>query len=249
MEDLTAVTPAPVGLSQIERVADTFTAPSKTFTDVLRSTSWWLPFLLIVLFAASTAFAVDQKIGFDTVAEQTMQQNSAASERMAQLTPEARAHQIHAIGAVTRISTYAAGVFVLIFAAIAALLNWGTINFGFGGKTTFGQNMAVQMYASLPLGIKYLLTAGLVMAGVGTENFDARNPVGTNLAYYLPDAATWLKTLLTFFDLFGLWTLVLGVIGLAIISRKSKSTAAVVVVGWWLLTVIVITGITAATGS
>ena len=37
------------GLSQIERVVDTFVAPKKTFTDILRSTSWWLPFLLLVL--------------------------------------------------------------------------------------------------------------------------------------------------------------------------------------------------------
>ena len=36
------------GLSQVERVVDTFVAPSKTFTDILRSTSWWLPFLLLV---------------------------------------------------------------------------------------------------------------------------------------------------------------------------------------------------------
>ena len=37
------------GLSQMERVVDTFVAPKKTFTDILRSTSWWLPFLLMVL--------------------------------------------------------------------------------------------------------------------------------------------------------------------------------------------------------
>ena len=34
------------GLSQVERVVDTFVAPSKTFADILRSTSWWLPFLI-----------------------------------------------------------------------------------------------------------------------------------------------------------------------------------------------------------
>ena len=33
-------------LSQGERVIDTFIAPSKTFTDILRSQSWWLPFLI-----------------------------------------------------------------------------------------------------------------------------------------------------------------------------------------------------------
>jgi hypothetical protein len=36
------------GLSQVERVVDTFVASSKTFTDILRSTSWWLPFRSLV---------------------------------------------------------------------------------------------------------------------------------------------------------------------------------------------------------
>jgi hypothetical protein len=28
------------GLSQVERVVDTFIAPTKTFTDILRNTTW-----------------------------------------------------------------------------------------------------------------------------------------------------------------------------------------------------------------
>ena len=46
---------APLGpppLSQAERVVDTFVAPRKTFTDIRRSASWWLPFVLMVLSSA-----------------------------------------------------------------------------------------------------------------------------------------------------------------------------------------------------
>ena len=42
-------------LSQVERVVDTFVAPTATFTDILRSTSWWLPFLLLVLVTTGVA--------------------------------------------------------------------------------------------------------------------------------------------------------------------------------------------------
>lgn len=42
--------PAPVAeaapLSEPARVLNTFFAPSKTFTDLRRSASWWLPFLI-----------------------------------------------------------------------------------------------------------------------------------------------------------------------------------------------------------
>ena len=39
------------GLSQLERVVNTFVAPTATFKDILRSTSWWLPFVLTVVAA------------------------------------------------------------------------------------------------------------------------------------------------------------------------------------------------------
>jgi hypothetical protein len=233
-------------LSQAERVVDTFVAPSKAFTDILRSTSWWLPFLLIAIFAALTAFAIDKKVGYEAVTEQAMEQNSFAQEQMAKLSPDVRATAIKRQAVSTKVSSYLGGVFVLIIVAIAALLNWATINFGFAGKTTFGQNMAVQMYASLPLMLKYLLTAVLLFAGVNLDHFNARNPVGTNPGFYLQDSAPWLKTLLSFVDFFGLWSVLLAILGLAIISRKSKATAAIVVVGWWLVSVFVITGLAAA---
>jgi len=236
------------GLSQVERVVDTFIAPGKTFTDILRSTSWWLPFLLAMVFAAASAFAVDQKVGFDRVAELTVQNSPGTADRMAQMPPEQRATTMKIQAAATKYASYAAGIFFLIFVAISALLNWATLNFGLGAKTTFGQNFAVGMYASLPRLFVYVLNIILVYAGANTENFDLQNPVGTNVGYYLTDAPKWLKTLGTFADVFAVWNLVLMVIGTAIIARKSKGQAAAVVLGWWLVLVVVFVGLAAVTG-
>ena len=233
-------------LSQVERVVDTIVAPSKTFTDILRSTSWWLPFLLYIIVSAGFAFAVEKKIGFDAVAEQAIQQSPMAQDRIASLPESQRAAIVHQQAVATKYGSYAGGIFVLIFALIGALLNWATINFGFGAKTTFGQNLALQMYASLPILIKSLLSIVVVYAGVGADNFNMQNPVGTNLGYYATDSAKWIKTAGAFFDVFGFWSLALSVIGLACISGKSKGQAAVVVFGWWFLLLLVITGITAA---
>jgi hypothetical protein len=243
-----ATVPEAGGLSQVERVVDTFVAPSKTFRDILRSTSWWLPFVLYVIVAAFFAFSVDKKIGYDVVAEQAVQQSQMAQDRMANLAPDVRAKAIHQQAVGTRYASYAGGVFFLIFALIGALLNWATINFGFGAKTTFGQNFALQMYASLPIMLKSLLSAGMVFAGVGTESFNMQNPVGTNLGYYLADSAHWMRAAGTFIDLFGFWSMALSIIGLACISGKSKGQTAIVVVGWWLVLLLVVTGFTAAFG-
>jgi uncharacterized integral membrane protein len=233
-------------LSQVERVVDTYIAPSKTFTDILRSTSWWLPALLFFIVSAAFAFTVDKKIGYDAVVEQSIQQSPAAQDRLSSLSPSEKALRIHQQAVGTKYVSYVGGIFFLIFALIFALINWATINFGFGAKTTFGQNFALQMYASLPLVLKSLLCSILVYAGVGTEQFNMQNPAGTNLGFYFTDSPAWVKTALTFFDIFGLWTLVLAVIGLAVISGKSKGKAAAVVFGWWVFFMVIITGVTAA---
>jgi hypothetical protein len=232
-------------LSQVERVMDTFVAPSKTFTDILRSTSWWLPFLLATVVSMASAFAINQKIGFDAVAEQSIQQNAKQEEQMSQMEPAARAKQIHIIGVTMKYSFYASGVIILAFTAVLSLLNWASFNFGFGARTTFGQNFAVCMYAGLPRMFLAVLNIILVYAGVNTENFDLNNPVGTNIGYYLTDSPQWLKTAGSFFDIFGLWTLALMVIGTSIIAKKSKAQAAIVVVGWWVIGLLISTGMAA----
>ena len=234
------------GLSQVERVVDTYIAPSKTFTDILRSTAWWLPFLIFCVVSAGFAYAIDKKIGFDAVTEQTIQQSQSAQDRLASLSPPEKALAIHRQAVGTKYFAYGSGIVFLLISLIAALLNWATINFGFGAKTTFGQNYAVQMYVALPLAIKSVLAIVLIFAGVGTENFNINNPVGTSVGYYLTDSAVWMKTLGNFFDIFSFWTMALSIIGLAIISGKSKGKAAAVVIGWWVVTVIVFTGLAAA---
>jgi hypothetical protein len=235
------------GLSQVERVVDTFVAPSKTFKDILRSTSWWLPFLLLVLVTLGNSAVVGKQVGWERTAENQIHQNPKQEEAMANLTPEQRANQMRISATFTRYVSYGAFVFILVFVGIFALIYWASFNFGLGAKTTFGQMFAVCMYASLPrllIGILSILT---LLFGNSADSYDIRNPVGTNLAYYMPDAGPALKAALSFFDLIGLWQLLLLIIGTAIVAKVSTGKAAAVVVGWWVLGLIITVGIAAAT--
>ena len=78
------------GLSEAERVVDVFIAPSKTFADILRSASWWLPFLLIALMGVAQSVVVDRQVGFDRVSENQIHASPKAEDRLNQLTPEQR---------------------------------------------------------------------------------------------------------------------------------------------------------------
>jgi hypothetical protein len=242
-----AVVEQGAGLSEVERVVDVFVAPSKTFTDILRKATWWLPFVLMVLVTLGTAVVVDKQVGFERVAENQVHQNAKQEESLNSLTPEQRAQRVHGMGIGYRYSSYAGFVFVLIFVAIGALLYWASFNFGLGAQTTYGQMFAVWMYAGMPRILTGLLTILTLMFGGNADAYDMRNPVGTNLAYYMPDAAPWLKAFLSFFDVIGLWCLVLLIIGTAIVAKVPRGKAAMVVVGWWVFGLLVSVGIAVAT--
>ena len=96
----------------------------------------------------------------------------------------------------------------------------------------------------------YLTTSVLViltlMFGNDAESYDIRNPVGTNLAFYLPDAAPWLKAFLTQIDIVRLWSVALQVIGMAIVAKKTITQSAIIVVGFWVLFLLLSTGAAAA---
>ncbi len=247
--DITQVGNAPEmrGLSDAERVIDTFVAPSKTFADIRqRSARWWLPFVLLVLVTLGTSFVIDRQVGFDRAAESSVRQNPKQSERMEALPAEARAQQMHRMSAAMRYSSYSSPLLILLFVALFALVYWASFNFGLGAQTTYGQMFAVWMYASLPKLLTGVLTIITLYAGANTETYNLQNPVGTNPAYYLPDAAPWLRAALSFFDVFGLWQLALLVLGTAIVAKVSFGKAAAIVVGWWALGLALSAGLAAA---
>jgi hypothetical protein len=236
---------AGAGLSQVERVVDTFVSPSKTFNDILRNTTWWLPFLLAVVVTLGVTFVIDKQVGFERVVENVIHASPKQEDQLSSLTPEQRATRLKGMSAGYRYTSYASPIFILLFSAVGALMLWGSFNFGLGARTTFGQMFCLWMYCSLPRLLSGLLTVVTIYFGGNSDSFDLKDPVGTNIGYYLPDAAPWLKTALGFFDVIGLWTLVLLVIGTAIVAKVSRGKAAAVIVGWWVL-ILVISVATAA---
>jgi hypothetical protein len=234
-------------LSEVERVVDAFVAPGKTFTDILRSTSWWLPFVLMSIVTLAVTYTIGRQVGWDTVYTNQLHLSPKQEEKVNDSPPEQRANIVRVGAAITKYVSYSSPVLILMFTALGALVLWGTFNFGLGAKTTYGQMFAVWSYAALPRLLSGLLTIVVLCFGSSPEGFNIKEPVGTNLAYYMPDAAGWLKAALGFLDLIGLWNLALLVIGTAVVAKVRVGSAAAVVVGWWLLMLLIAVGIAAAT--
>jgi len=247
MSDSLANAEASTPLSEVERVIDTFIAPSKTFNDILRSASWWLPWLLGVLVTMGYSAAIQQKIGWDKTYSNILQHSSETQqERFAQLSPDQQARQKAVASSFTKYIVWASPVLGLLFTAIAAGLLLMTLNFGLGGRATFGQLFAVWMYATLPWLIQGILATVVLFAGLDPDAFNLKNPVGTNLGYYLPsDWPQWLIAFGTSIDILTIWVLVLVAIGCAIVAKTKLSTTVMAVMGWWVLITLAKVGIAA----
>jgi hypothetical protein len=232
---------APAPLNQIERVVDTYIAPSKTFIDILRDHSWWLPWLLGVLVTLGFGFVIQQKIGWEKTFNNILLQSSQSQlDRMQQLPPDQQARQ-KAIGQqFTKYIFWATPVLALVFSAIASGVLLLTINYGFGGKATFPKMFAVWMYATLPFLIQGILGIITVFAGLDPDSFNLKNPVGTNIGYFLPmDSPKPLIALGTAIDVLTIWVLILLTLGCSIVGKVKRSTAAAAVWGWWILITLV----------
>ena len=224
-------------LSQTERVVDTFVAPSKTFVDILRSTSWWLPFLLIVIAGYVLTATVQTKVGWQQLVENEIHASPKLSDQMSSLPPDQLAQRERIMQYSFRGGFYAGPLFNLAFVALASLILWPTINFGFGGSATYGKVFAVGMYSALPGAISALLAAIMLFAGRSPETFTTQTLLGSNPGYYI-DTPGALKSFLSSFDLFTLWTLVLLAIGLSIVARTKRSAGYIAVFGWFVVIVL-----------
>jgi hypothetical protein len=218
---------------------DVFVAPTATFRDILRSTSWWLPYLLIVLATTAVAFAIERQVGWEQVVETQIRMNPSQQSQIASLTPEQQAQRLHTISLGYQYSAYAYPVLVLAASALAALVLWGSFNFGLGARATYAQFFCLWMYCSLPRLLTALVTVIMLYFGGSPESFNLQNPAGTNAGYYFPDAWPWLRTLLSFFDIVSIWVLVLLIVGGAIVAKVKWGQAAAIVIGWWALVVLV----------
>ncbi len=240
--------PAPVGPSPFSRVGLVFSAPSKAFALPGLASSWWAPYLVIVLISLGLAVTVGHTVGWETVSRNTLATNAKRQAQFSQATPDQQAQQIAIIARITRVSTYVApAIGTLILAAMVAGLFLATFNFGLGGHAGFGQLFAVYLLSSLPQVIKSLLVILLLALGVGHDTFLLNNPLGSNIAYYLLGSGTSpvLIAILTWFDVFLIWQIVLLVIGCSMVAKVSRGKAAGVVIGWVVFFILLTGGLAA----
>jgi Yip1-like protein len=234
-------------LSQIERVVDTFVAPTKTFRDINRSTSWWLPFLVMVIISVAFVAVVDKKIGFEKVNENQIKMNPKQYDRLEQLPPDQRERQMQMGAKITGYISYCFPVIQLLILLIMALVLWGSYSFGAGAQVTFGKSLAVVVYSNMVGMVKPLLAVISILAGASSDTFTFQNPVATNLGFLVdPIQHKVLYALGTSIDIVNFWILFLVAIGFTCITKVKSGTSYAIVFGWWVVLTLIGVGMAAA---
>lgn len=241
------VTSQQPALSEPQRLTDTFVAPSKTFTDLRRKTSWWVPFVLLSVFAMSFFVMIDKKVGFEQVARNMLANN----HQVQQLPQDQQEKAIARTAGGLKYGGYAAPIFVLIYGVIIAAVLMATFNFGMDAQVPFNRALAIVMYGWLPSLIGTILA--MISLNFGDpEGFHMENPVGTNPAYFLGFGTTskFVYVMLSSIDVITLWCVVLIGIGFALNAKKRISTGAAIgtVAAWFFLYKLVSAGFAALRG-
>lgn len=238
------------GLSQIQRITNTFAAPSKTFEDIKRGhLSWWMPFIITILASYVLFTAITLKVGWGQVADNVLRADEKTQEKLASAPPEARATALKYTQYSIEGGFAAAPLIVLVVTALGSLGLWGTINFVFGGKATYGSIFAVWMFADLPRIFKSLLGAVAIFAGGAPESFNLQNFAPTSVGAFLSQQETpkALYVLASWLDATTIWSLVVLAIGTAIVARVKRNSGYFAVFGWWVLFLLISAGWAAAT--
>jgi len=235
------------GLSEAQRLIDTFIAPTKTFTDLRRSAAWWAPYIIIAIVGSLFVYTIEQKVGFEKVVDNQIQMKPKAAERIQNMPADQREKVMAQQVGLTKILAYSVPVIGLIIYAIFAAVMFAAVKFAANAEVRFAAMFALIVYSRLPELLRAILASISLLAGVSTDSFDINNPLATNGAYFLdPSGSPVLRALVSSFDIITLWTLVLVAIGIPCIAPKVKhGTAFGIVIGWFLFTILLKVGLAA----
>ena len=245
-----AVTPeAQPPLSEGARLANVFFAPSKTFTDIRRNASWWVPWLIISMLSIAFMYTIGHKIGYEDLARKTIM-SSKAADQFEGLSAEQQDQRIQMTAKFMKFAGYASPVSLLLVTAIVAGILLGLFNFGAGAEVSFKQSLAVVWYAWLPSILSSILALISIVIGSANdsfkEGFNLQNPVATNPAYFMdPAQHKFLYGLASGVDVFAIWIVILLGIGFSSISKVKRGAAIGMVAGAYIVFELVKAGFSA----
>jgi hypothetical protein len=217
-------------LSEVQRIVNVFVAPSKTFEDIRRNASWWMPWLIGAVLSMGFVMVMVKKVDFeDMIRQQIMSSKSA--QQFESLPKDQQEQRIAIAAKFGKVFTYFSPLIALVFSLLIALILMAIFNFIHASEISFGRSLAILFYGNLPLTLISILGIVTLLFRTDMEGFNMRNPVATNVAYFLDYATTpkFLYGMASILDVLVIWAIVLLGMGFRINSANRKLTTGVAI--------------------
>lgn len=221
-----AMPPSGPGLSQAQRLINIFIAPRKTFEDLRRNPSWWVPWLVTGVFIIIFGVIAVQKIDMVRFLQQQIDKSPSAQRRMEQLTPEQRTRGLQIQATVTKVVFYIYPVITLLGGLVIAAVLMAVYNFILGAEVPFQRAMAVVFYSYVPWIISTILLTVSLLVSSDPNTIDLTNPMPTNPGFFMdPQGNRFIYAIASSLDIFSIWAVVLLGLGFATASSNRKPDA------------------------
>ncbi len=224
-------------MESVKRLVGAVFAPSETFRKIRERPTWVGVLVLFLLLGGAAGYIAIQKIDPEmqrTEVRQQLEKRGLEGDELDQATE--RATQV-----TQRFGPVLAGVGLVVGVLaylVITLVLWLGLRLA-GGEMTFVQGFSATLHGLIPVqALKSLVLIPVLLSvrSVDPQALQSGSILQSNLAFLAPEGASRaVVALLSSFDVFALWTVVLLVLGMSIVGRVSKSTSTLVVVGGWVV--------------
>jgi hypothetical protein len=231
----------PPQMSEAATLANIFIEPGNTFEDLRRKPRFIMAGLIIALLVTAFTFAFQAKVGQENI-KRFVTQQAEKNPQFAALSPEVKKQSIDFQLTIQKVISYALPLFVIIGFLIGGLLYWLGSK-AMGGRASFLQSLSVWIYSSFPPTVVATFANFLILLLKSPDDIEiassTRGLVKANPSMFFDGKEMpVLTTLISTFDLFLIWGLVLAAIGLHKVGKISKGSA------WAIVLIITLIGIT-----
>jgi len=216
--------------SSFGRIISVLFSPKKTFEAIAERPTWAVAMITLAAIGAIVAIALFSKV------DMTQMILEGAAQRGQDVTEE----QAEKIAAFSRYSApIGAAVWNILFYFAAALIFWVAFKV-LGSELGYKKSLAVTVHGMAPALVAGLLSLVVVMtkSEISVAQLQGGKVLLSNLGALAPEGASpAVVALLSSFDIFALWIVVLLVIGYRTVAKTSRGSTIAVVVAAWLVAV------------
>ena len=212
-------------MGAFEKIVGIFISPKETFEAIDQKPTWLVPFIIMTVVVLGMTF-LTMNIGLqDMVAR--FQAREMPQEQIDTIIARSQG-----FGRYIQFATIP--VFMLLFWAILSGILLFSGNTILGGSSNFKKLFSMVAWSSLIGALASAVHTAIVLSKGTTQG------VTTSLAVFLPvpllsDKPSFLYRLLSKFDIFTIWSLILWVIGISVLYKFSTKKASGLILALWII--------------